>query len=170
MTESMSTTSRRSPLAAAFAACALAFALPASAFADSPSPSPNPKPKAKAAKPAPPAPTPVATPVPAASPTPSPQARARAAFDTIAKGTFDRTQLTQALSAELTAARLAGYAQVLGPLGAPASFTLVGSHDLGGTTTYDYVVRYKEGAVAFAYGIDDATQRVSKLYIRTART
>lgn len=168
MTESMSTTSRRSPLAAAFAASALALALPASAFAASPSP----KPKAKAAKPAP-APataTPVATAVPTASPTPSPQARARAAFDTIAKGTFDRTQLTQALSAELTAARLAGYAQVLGPLGAPASFTLVGSHDLEGTTTYDYVVRYKEGAVAFAYGIDDATQRVSKLYIRTART
>ena len=105
-----------------------------------------------------------------ATPTPSPQERARAAFDAIAKGTFDRTQLTPALAAELTAARLAGYARVLGPLGAPSSFALVGSHDIEGTTTSDYVVRYNDGAVAFAYGIDDTTQRVSKLYVRTTRS
>ena len=151
MTESMPTMSRRRHIASALAACAVALALPAYAFADSPSP----KPKA---------------PIPTATPTPSPQEMARAAFDAIAKGTFDRTQLTPALAAELTAARLAGYARVLGPLGAPSSFALVGSHDIEGTTTYDYVVRYNDGAVAFAYGIDDTTQRVSKLYVRTTRS
>ncbi len=126
---------------------------------------PHPSPSASSA----PA-TPRATAEPTATPTPNPQARARAAFDSVANGTFDRSQLAPTLNAELTAARLAGYARVLGPLGAPLGFTLVGTHDLEGTTTYDYNVRYRDGAVAFTYGIDDATQRVSKMYVRTTRS
>lgn len=85
-------------------------------------------------------------------------------------GTLDRSQLSPALDAELSAARLAGYARVLGPLGPPQSFTLAGTHDIDGTTTYDYVVRYVEGAVSFTYGLDNATQRVTKLYVRTTRS
>ena len=59
---------------------------------------------------------------------------------------------------------------MLGPLGPPQSFTLVGAHDVEGMTTYDFIAHYKEGAVAFSYGIDDVTQRVSKMYVRTTRS
>jgi hypothetical protein len=161
----MRITSRRSITAPALAAIALAMTLPTIAHAAPADPQAKASPAVSSAPP-----TPHATAAPTATPTPSPQARARAAFEGIAQGTFDRSQLTPTLDAELTAARLAGYARVLGPLGAPQSFTLAGTHDVDGTTTYDYIVRYKEGAVAFTYGIDDATQRVSKMYVRTTRS
>ena len=159
----MPITSRRSITASALAAFALAITLPAIGHAASP----NPKAKASPAVSSAP-PTPHATPAPTA--TPNPEARARAAFEGIAQGTFDRSQLTPTLNAELTAARLTGYARVLGPLGPPQSFTLVGAHDVEGTTTYDFLAHYKDGAVAFTYGIDDVTQRVSKMYVRTTRS
>jgi len=159
----MPITSRRSTTASALAAFALAITLPAIAHA---APE-NPKAKASPAVSSAP-PTPHATAAPTA--TPNPEARARAAFDGIAQGTFDRSQLTPTLNAELTAARLTGYARVLGPLGPPQSFTLVGAHDVEGTTTLDFIAHYKEGAVAFTYGIDDVTQRVSKMYVRTTRS
>lgn len=159
----MPITSRRSTTASALAAFALAITLPAIANA---APE-NPKAKASPAVSSAP-PTPHATAAPTA--TPNPEARARAAFDGIAQGTFDRSQLTPTLNAELTAARLTGYARVLGPLGPPQSFTLVGAHDVEGATTYDFIAHYKEGAVAFTYGIDDVTQRVSKMYVRTTRS
>ena len=145
-------TSRHTIANACLATLALVASLPAITFA---------KPPVAIASP---------TPRPTATATPSPQARARTAYDSIAQGTFDRSQLTPALDAELTASRLAGYARVLGPLGAPRSFTLAGTHVLLGTTTYDFIVRYGEGAVVFTYAIDAATQRVSKLYVRTARS
>ena len=159
----MPITSRRSTTASALAAFALAITLPAIANA---APE-NPKAKASpAVSSAPPTPHAIAAP----TATPNPEARARAAFDGIAQGTFDRSQLTPTLNAELTAARLTGYARVLGPLGPPQSFTLVGAHDVEGTTTLDFIAHYKEGAVAFTYGIDDVTQRVSKMYVRTTRS
>ena len=159
----MPITSPRSTAASALAAFALAITLPAIAHA---APT-NPKVKASPAVSSAP-PTPQAAAAPTA--TPNPEARARAAFEGIAQGTFDRSQLTPTLNAELTAARLTGYARVLGPLGPPQSFTLVGAHDVEGTTTYDFIAHYKEGAVAFTYGIDDVTQRVSKMYVRTTRS
>lgn len=109
---------------------------------------------------------PVATP----TPTPSPVAQARDAFDRIVAGSFDRSQLGSALSSELTAARLSGYARALGPLGIEQSFALADTRHIDGTTTYDFMVRYGEGAVSFTYGIDDATQKVIKLYVRTPRS
>ena len=150
----MEYTSRHTTAIAGLATLAIFVLLPAFALATPPSPKAKSTPSASLA----------------ATATPSPQARARAAYDSIAQGTFDRSQLAPALDAELTAARLAGYAHVLGPLGAPRSFTLAGTHDALGTTTYDYIVRYDEGAVVFAYGIDDATQRISKMYVRTTRS
>ncbi|GAC1615455.1 MAG: hypothetical protein NVS4B5_05190 [Vulcanimicrobiaceae bacterium] len=115
-------------------------------------------------------PTVAPTLAPTATPPPTPEQRARAAFDGIVAGTFDRAQLTDGLSRDLSAARLAGYARVLAPLGTPKSFTPVGTHHVEGTTTYDFLVRYGDGAVTFTYGLDDATRLISKLYIRTARS
>ncbi len=132
---------------------------------------PSPVAAAKPAKPAPtaspaPAATARASAKPSVTPTPSVQARARAAYDGIVHGTFDRSQLSPALSAELTAMQLDGYARVLGPFGAPQSFALADMHDDRGTTTYDYVVRYAEGRVSFTFGIDDVSQKISKMYVR----
>ncbi len=140
------------------AAVALALASPAPSFAALP----------KAAKPVAPAHA-AASPAPTATPAPSPLERARSAYDAIVAGAYDRADLSPALAGELPQARLDAYAAVLRPLGAPAAFENVGTHDLAGVTTYDFVVRYAAGNVVFTYGIEDATARVAKLFVHTAR-
>ncbi len=101
---------------------------------------------------------------------PGPLERARIAYDGIAAGTLDRSTLSPELASELSAARLATLSAALEPLGAPQSFTLVGTHGSGGATTYDFSVRYAAGGVTFTYGFNDATHLVDKLYVRTARS
>ncbi len=139
-------------------AAALALATPAPSSAATP-------PAAKHV----PAAHPATSPAPTATPVPTPLERARRAYDAIVAGSYDRVDLSPALAIELPQARLDAYAAVLRPLGAPKAFENIGTHDVAGVTTYDFVVRYAEGNVIFTYGIDDATERVAKLFVHTTR-
>ena len=65
--------------------------------------------------------------------------RARALFDQLGLGTPDRTQLTENAGYYFTPVTLKDYHDSLAPLGAPASFTLVGKARLrGGFVNRDY--------------------------------
>lgn len=122
-----------------------------------------------------PSPSPSATVSPApgeASPTPAPSVderaseRAREWLGRLQRGNIDRSQLTSDLSAALQTATVSGYAQQTGKFGTPTKFTLLSKHALEGTTTWVFRVTWPQGSMDYTFGVEDATSKISALYLR----
>jgi len=107
-----------------------------------------------------------------ASPTPAPSVDVRAAerarewLGRLQRGNIDRSQLTPDLSAALQSATVSGYAQQTGKLGPPSKFTLLAKHAVEGTTTWVFRVTWPQGSMDYNFGVDDATGKISALYLR----
>jgi hypothetical protein len=98
--------------------------------------------------------------------TAGPLAQARATFVALQKGTLDRATLTPALDAELTETLRADMTARIAPYGPPADFVVRQTSDLDGIATYVLRVRWPGASVDYVFGLDDATKKIAKLYLR----
>ena len=81
------------------------------------------------------------------------------------EGSIDRSQLTPALSAALTAEALAAFRRKLAPLGEPSSFKLHDTQPAEGVTAYTYAVTWKAGSAYYVFALDDRTGKVAALRV-----
>ncbi len=91
--------------------------------------------------------------------------RAKVMLAGLQTGKIDRTQLSPALAAEYTPDVVANEVQLL-PKGTPSSFAIRQKFDVDGVTTYVFRVHWDAGTVDYAFGFDDATLTIVKLYTR----
>lgn len=127
-------------------------------------------PPTRAAPHAPATPQASATPqAPAAAATPAtPLARAQLVFEQLRTNSLDRKLLTDRFATELTPDVASTFARDLAVLGKPLGFSEVGQHRVGATATYDFSVSFAAGAMTMTLGIDDASDRISRLVVRRA--
>ena len=91
--------------------------------------------------------------------------RAKIVLAELQTGKIDKTQLSPALAAEYTPDVIANEMQLL-PKGPPISFVQRQKFDVSGVTTYVFRVHWDAGTVDYAFGFDDATMAIVKLYTR----
>ncbi len=91
-------------------------------------------------------------------------ARAQAAYAAIGSGKIDRTTLTPALAAVLGDATLAVMTREANAIAKPDAFAVVSQTDRDGVTTTVFRLRTPGGTLDYIFGIDDASDRIAKLY------
>jgi hypothetical protein len=80
-------------------------------------------------------------------------------------GSIDRTQLTPAFNATLSAEAVAAFRRKLAPLGEPSSFKLRDTQPTEGVTAYTYAVTWKGGSAYYVFALDDRTGKVAGLRV-----
>ncbi len=91
-------------------------------------------------------------------------ARAQAAYAAVGSGKIDRTTLTPALAADLSDAVLVVMTREANAIAKPDSFSVVSQTDRDGVTTTVFRLRTTGGTLDYVFGIDDATDKIAKLY------
>jgi hypothetical protein len=102
----------------------------------------------------------------ASAATTDPLARARDAFVQLQAGKVDRSALTPAFSADLTADALATMSAGIASYGPPPKFAVRSKTDVDGVTTYVFRLAFSSGSVDYVFGIDDASGKIAKMYCR----
>lgn len=100
--------------------------------------------------------------------TTSPTVRAFAFYESVRANAIDRALLTSVFSAELTPETTRVLAAALHDLGSPSGFVERAHHAADGATIYDFTATLPAGTIAVTFGIDDATDAISKFYVRRA--
>jgi hypothetical protein len=91
-------------------------------------------------------------------------ARAKAAFQQIEDGKIDRSTLTPAFNALLTDDVLNVFEQRANALGTADKFQAVEQTDTDGVMTTVFRLHFPSGNLDLTFGIDDATNKIAKLY------
>lgn len=98
----------------------------------------------------------------------APAVRALAFYESVRTNAIDRALLTSAFAAELTPEAAQVIATALRGLGTPTEFVARARHAIDGATIYDFTATLPGGTIAVTLGIDDATDRISRFYVRRA--
>ena len=116
-----------------------------------------------------PMPVPSATPAPVATADPKIEALAKSWLTQIQENKIDRTQLTEQASAQFTPELIKQVSDQLAPLGAPTTFTYLGSQVIQGMTLYKFRVVFGKQAALNEGLMLDAAGKVAGLQFAPAQ-